>query len=138
MPSWHYTTISMSMYEIGKFIVYKFTVHCVVYSKLLSCVVYSKLLSLTSLQVYTTSDSLQQIVGTYKSLTNQWAITLLQLMRVCLSTNQIAIVLFHCWWSVFRPIRWLLHFFTVVQPLRIEFLAWNWIMWYHMTIHHSP
>ena len=56
------TTISMSMYEIGKFIMYKFTVHCIVYSKLLI---------LTSLQVYSTSDSLQQIVGTYKSLTNQ-------------------------------------------------------------------
>ena len=31
------------------------------------CIVYSKLLLLTSLQVY----SLQQIVATYKSLTNQ-------------------------------------------------------------------
>ena len=47
------------MYEISKFIVYKFTVHCIVYSKL------------SSLQVYSTLDSLQQIVGTYKSLTNQ-------------------------------------------------------------------
>ena len=92
MPSWQYTTVSMSMYEIGKFIVCKFTVHCVVYSKLLS---------LTSLQVYSTSDSLQQIVGTYKSLTNQWAITL-----------------FHCWQSVFQPIRELLHFCTVAQPIR--------------------
>ena len=77
----------MSMYEIGKFIVYKFTVHCIVYSKLLL---------LTSLQVYSTLDSLQQIVGTYKLLTNQWAITLL-----------------HCWQSVFQPIRELLHLFTV-------------------------
>ena len=32
----------------------------------------------TSLQVYSTSDSLQQIVAIYKSLTNQWAFTLLQ------------------------------------------------------------
>ena len=40
------------MYEIAKFIVYKFTVHCIVYNKLL----------LTSLQVY----YLQQIVATYK------------------------------------------------------------------------
>ena len=30
-----YTTISMSMYEIGKFIVYMFTIHCMVYGKLL-------------------------------------------------------------------------------------------------------
>ena len=28
-------TISMSRYEISKFMVYKFTVHCIVYSKLL-------------------------------------------------------------------------------------------------------
>ena len=48
-------TISMSMYEIGKFIVYKFTAHCIVYTKLLL---------LTSLQFYSTTDSLQQIVGT--------------------------------------------------------------------------
>jgi len=57
--------------------------------------VYSILYSLqqvvvTSLQVY----SLQQIVAIYKSLTNQWAITLLQL--VCFSTNQRAITLLHC------------------------------------------
>jgi len=44
----------MSMYEIAKFMVYKFTVYCIVYSKLL-------------LQVY----SLQQIVATYKSLANE-------------------------------------------------------------------
>ena len=46
------------MYEIAKFMVYKFTVYCIVYSKLLL---------LTSLQVY----SLQQTVATYKSLTNE-------------------------------------------------------------------
>ena len=51
--------------------VYKFTVHCIVYGKLLL---------VTSLQVYTTIDSLQQVVATYKPLTNQGAITL-----------------FHCW-----------------------------------------
>ena len=61
----------MSMYEIGKFIVYKFTVHCIVYSQLLL---------LTSFQVFSTSDSLQQVVGTYKSLTNQRAITLFALL----------------------------------------------------------
>jgi len=54
----------MCMYEIAKFMVYM-----QVYS--IYCIVYSKLLLLTSLQVY----SLQQIVATYKSLTNQWAIT---------------------------------------------------------------
>ena len=58
----------MSMYDIAKFMVYKFTVHYIVYSKLLS---------LTSSQVYSTLYSLQQIVATYKSLTNQRAITLL-------------------------------------------------------------
>ena len=52
----------MSMYEIVKFMVYKFTVHCIVYSKLLL---------LTSVQVYTKLASLQQIVATYKSMTNQ-------------------------------------------------------------------
>ena len=55
-------TVHYNKYEIGKFMVYKFTVHYIVYSKLLL---------LTSLQVYSTSDSLQQIVGTYKLLTNQ-------------------------------------------------------------------
>ena len=30
-----YTAVTMSMYETGKFIVYNFTVHCIVYSKLL-------------------------------------------------------------------------------------------------------
>ena len=74
----------MSMYEIGKFIVYNFTVHCIVYSKLLF---------LTSLQVFLTrgtSDSLQQIVGTYKSLTNR------ELLHFC---------------TVVPPISELLHFF---------------------------
>ncbi len=47
------------VYEIDKFIVYKFTVYHIVYSKLL-------------LQVYKfTLDGLQQIAATYKSLTNQ-------------------------------------------------------------------
>ena len=70
------------VYEIDKFIVYKFTVYHIVYSKLL-------------LQVYKfTLDGLQQIAATYKSLTNQWAIILL-----------------HCWQSVFQPISELLHFF---------------------------
>ena len=40
------------MYEIGKFMVYKFTVYCIVYSKLLlqvyKFIVYSKLLLFTS------------------------------------------------------------------------------------------
>ena len=51
-------TISMSMYEIGKFVVYKFTVdlHCIVYSKLL-------------IQVYSTLDSLQQCC--YLQVTDQ-------------------------------------------------------------------
>ena len=52
----------MSMYEIAKFMVYKFTVHCIIYSKFLL---------LTSVQVYTKLASLQQIVATYKSMTNQ-------------------------------------------------------------------
>ena len=110
----------MSMYEIGKFIVYKFTVHYIVYSKLLL---------LTSL-VYSTLDSLQQIVGTYNFVTDQslsyYTCTVdslffnqsesyytFSLLMVCFSTNQRAITLFHCWWSVFQPIRELLHFFTV-------------------------
>ena len=46
------TTVSMSMYEIAKFVLYKFTASC------------------CYLQVYSISDSLQQIVATYKSLTN--------------------------------------------------------------------
>jgi len=66
----------MSMYEIGKFIVYKFTVYCIVYSKLLF---------LTSLQVY----SLQQVVVTYKFivysklllLTSHWLIS--ELLHFC-------------------------------------------------------
>ena len=77
----------MSRYEISKFMVYKFTVHCIVYSKLLI---------LTSLQVYSTLYSLQQIVDTYKSLTNQRAITLFALLTVCFSTNQRAITILHC------------------------------------------
>ena len=32
-------TISMSMYELGKFMVYKFTVHCKVYSTLQQIVI---------------------------------------------------------------------------------------------------
>ena len=52
------------MYEIAKFIVYKFTVYCIVCSKFKS-----------------TLNSLQQIVATYKSLTNQWAIMLFPYMK---------------------------------------------------------
>ena len=62
----HYNKLCLQ-FEIGKFMVYLFTVHCIVYSKLLL---------LTSLQVYGTSDSLQQIVTSNKSLTNQLTITL--------------------------------------------------------------
>ena len=73
----------------------KLTVHCNKYeyvwdSQVCGIQVYSKLLLLTSLQVYSTSDSLQQIVATYKSLTNQWAITLFSLFtctrKTCYNT----------------------------------------------------
>ena len=53
------------MYDIAKFMLYKFTVHCIVYSKLLS---------LTSLQVYSTLYSLQQIVVTYKFRSLQYTV----------------------------------------------------------------
>ena len=69
------------MYEIVKFMVRKFTKHYIVYSKLLL---------FTSVQVH---SSLQQIIATYKSMTNQWVLTLFQF--------------------VFQPIRELQHFFTL-------------------------
>ena len=76
----------MSRDEISKFMVYKFTVHCIVYSKLLI---------LTSLQVCITLDSLQQIVVTYKSLTNQRAITLFALL-LSQSVSYYTFALFTC------------------------------------------
>ena len=64
------------MYEMGKFMVYKFTVQFT-----------AKLLSLTiKLKVYSTLDSLQQIVATYKSLTVSYYN--LVLLAVCFSTTQ--------------------------------------------------
>ena len=36
LPSLQYATISMNMYVLCCFVLYKFTVHCIVYSKLLS------------------------------------------------------------------------------------------------------
>ena len=79
-----------NMYEIGKFMVCKFTVHgvvitancCYLYIQVASLQYMAKLtanccyLQVTSLQ-YCTLDSLQQIVAAHKSLTNQRAITLL-------------------------------------------------------------
>ena len=73
----------MSMYEIGKFIVYKFTVHCIVYSKLL-------------LQVY-------KFIIHQKFTANCWYLQVtdqsvsyytFSLLTVCFSTNQRAITLF--------------------------------------------
>ena len=96
------------MYEIGKFIVYKFTVHCIVYSKLLL---------LTSLQVYSTSDSLQQIV---------------HLLHFCsLFFNQSESYYTFC--TVVQPISELLHFFHglhvqekhVATPFGIYFTVVN-------------
>ena len=75
------------MYEIVKFMVRKFTKHYIVYSKLLL---------FTSVQVH---SSLQQIIASYKSMTNQWVLTL-----------------FQYWQFVFQPIKELQHFFTVAQP----------------------
>ena len=64
------------MYEMGKFMVYKFTVQFT-----------ATLLSLTiKLKVYSTLDSLQQIVATYKSLTGSYYN--FALLVVCFSTNQ--------------------------------------------------
>ena len=83
-----YTTISMSMYEIGKFIV--------------AIQVYSTLCSLqqivvTSLQVYSTSDSLTANCW-YLQVTDQSvSYYTFSLLTVCFSTNQRAITLFHCW-----------------------------------------
>ena len=64
------------LYEMGKFMVYKFTVQFT-----------ATLLSLTiKLKVYSTLDSLQQIVVTYKSLTVSYYN--LALLAVCFSTTQ--------------------------------------------------
>ena len=75
------------MYEIVKFMVRKFTKHYIAYSKLLL---------FTSVQVH---SSLQQIIATYKSMTNQWVLAR-----------------FQHWQFVFQPISELLHFFTIAQP----------------------
>ena len=76
----------MSMYEIGKFMVYKFIVHYIVYSKLLL---------LTSLQVYSTSDSLQQIVGSYLQVTDQSvSYYTFALLTVCFSAITLFALLF--------------------------------------------
>ena len=64
--------------------VYKFTVHCIVYSKLLL---------LTSLQVYSTLDSLHCY---YLQVTDQSVSYTFTLLTVCSSTNQRAISLLHC------------------------------------------
>ena len=61
----------------------KLTVHSNKYEYVWDCQV-------CSIQVYSTLDTLQQIVATYKSLTNQWAITLFH----CCSANQWAITFF--------------------------------------------
>ena len=66
--------------------VYLFTVHCIVYSKLLL---------LTSVQVYGTSDSLQQIVTSNKSLTNQRAITLFTVDSLFVNQSELLHFL-HC------------------------------------------
>ena len=100
------------VYEIDKFIVYKFTVYHIVYSKLL-------------LQVYKfTLYGLQQIAATYKSLTNQWAIILL-----------------HCWQSVFQPISELLHFFHCLHVQEKHFAVVNGAnfgLWYsHIITWHT-
>ena len=83
-------TNCFTVYEIGKFIVYKFIVHCVVYNKLL-------------LQVY--KFIVHQIVYSkcwYLQVTDQSvSYYTFSLLTVC-----------------FQPIRELLHFFTVAQPIR--------------------
>ena len=72
-------TLSISMYEIGKFIVYMFTVHCIVYSKLLL---------LTSLQVYSTSDSLSWYLQVTDKSVSYYTFALL---TVCFSANHMTI-----------------------------------------------
>ena len=153
--------VSVSM--IGKFIVYKFTVHCTVYSKLLL---------LKSLQVYSTSDStsdhkvykfiVHQIVySKLLVLTSHWSISeLLHFFTVdsvflyytfftvymysycTLSTNQRAITLF-------QPIKELLHFFSQSESYYTFFTVYmyrnntfislllNYGLWYSHMIRHA-
>ena len=70
--------------------VYSIQFHCTLYSL-------QQIVDIYKLQVYSTLDSLRQIFVTYKSLTNQWAITLIIDIR---APNIYALM--HCWQSVFN------------------------------------
>ena len=71
------------MYEIGKFMVYKFTVHCIVYSKLL--------IQVTSLQYIRLSTTICFFVQVTDQSVSYYTFALL---TVCSSTNRRAIIPF--------------------------------------------